>query len=141
MKKLFGKRTNKSATPQPPPLRSAPASPIQSNPIPARPIIKSAAAPAKPQQPVTPKKPAVTFTLLAPAARRVSLCGDFNDWSPDATPMTRQTDGQWTTALVLPPGRHQYKFVADGEWLHDPKAPEALPNLFGSLNSVIEVQA
>jgi 1,4-alpha-glucan branching enzyme len=70
----------------------------------------------------------------------VAVSGDFNAWSPHAAPMRRQQNGQWETALVLQPGRYQYKFVADGQWLHDPQAAEVVPNDQGTLNSVIEVR-
>ena len=46
----------------------------------------------------------------------------------------------WEATLALQPGRYEYKFVADGEWLHDPNAQENLPNPHGSLNSVMEVR-
>jgi len=60
-------------------------------------------------------------------------------WSPDATPLKQQHAGRWQTPLALEPGRHQYKFVADGQWLHDPLARENVSNGHGSLNSVVEV--
>ncbi len=77
----------------------------------------------------------------APKAARVSVCGDFNRWSPEASPLKQQQDGRWHTTLALKPGRYQYKFVADGQWLHDPQAKENVPNVHGSLNSVIEVRS
>jgi 1,4-alpha-glucan branching enzyme len=54
--------------------------------------------------------------------------------------MKRQADGHWEASLALPPGRYQYKFVVDGQWLPDPNAHELIPNDFGSLNSVMEVR-
>jgi hypothetical protein len=105
------------------------------------------AAPAKPQPPAkaappTPPSPVkVAFVLHAPKATRVSVCGEFNRWSPDASPLKQLEDGRWQTTLALQPGRYQYKFVADGQWIHDPQARENVPNEHGSLNSVIEVRA
>jgi hypothetical protein len=49
--------------------------------------------------------------------------------------------GQWETTVPLAPGRYQYKFLADGEWLLDPAAQQNVPNEYGSLNSVVEVRA
>jgi hypothetical protein len=43
------------------------------------------------------------------------------------------------TALVLPPGRHEYKFVVNGEWMPYPAAEIQPPNGLGSLNSVVRV--
>ena len=48
-------------------------------------------------------------------------------------------DGRWLKELVLPAGRYEYLFVADGEWMPDPQAKETVPNQFGGLNSVIHV--
>jgi 1,4-alpha-glucan branching enzyme len=93
-----------------------------------------------PQAPAAPRKVSVSFSLFKPGAARVSLCGEFNGWSPDATPMKSQEGGYWKTTLSLQPGRYQYKFCADGQWLHDPSARESVPNPHGSLNSVVEVR-
>ena len=49
----------------------------------------------------------VHFVVLEPEAQRVSLCGAFNGWSPEATPMIRQRDGYWEATVPLPPGRHE----------------------------------
>jgi hypothetical protein len=91
------------------------------------------AAPAR-SQTVT-----IRFSLFAPNARKVSVCGEFNDWEPDATSMQLGKDGRWEAAFALQPGRYRYKFVVDGEWLHDPNAQENEPNEHGSLNSVLQI--
>ncbi len=83
----------------------------------------------------------VDFKLFQPKAERVSLCSEFNGWSPEATPMSRCADGQWSVTLGLKPGRYQYKFLVDGEWITDPKARQNLFNQYGTLNSVIEITA
>jgi 1,4-alpha-glucan branching enzyme len=54
--------------------------------------------------------------------------------------MKRHEDGHWETAVALAPGRYQYKFIADNEWIPDPVAQKSVPNEHGSLNSVIEVR-
>jgi hypothetical protein len=78
----------------------------------------------------------VRFVLLEPEAKEVSLCGSFNGWSPEGTPMTRRKDGQWDATVGLVPGRHEYKFVVDGQWMPDLAASENVLNQFGTLNSV-----
>ena len=83
----------------------------------------------------------VSFVLLDLGAKQVSLSGDFNGWSPNATPMRRDSSGHWETTVDLAPGRYQYKFVADGEWIPDPLARENVWNQHGTLNSVVEVRA
>lgn len=82
----------------------------------------------------------VTFVLREPDAKQVMVCGEFNGWSPTATPMKGRGDGHWETTIVLAPGRYQYKFVVDGNWIPDPLARENVSNQQGTLNSVIEVR-
>jgi hypothetical protein len=88
-----------------------------------------------------PKACNVRFELLEPNAKRVALCGDFNHWAANATPLSRAQDGRWATTLVLAPGRYEYKFLVDGIWIPDPSARENVWNYHGTLNSVIEVRA
>jgi len=72
-------------------------------------------------------------------ARTVYLVGDFNDWDPTATRMRKARSGGFRATVALPPGTHHYKFVADGVWMHDPRAAEQEMNQFGTLNSVVRV--
>ena len=60
------------------------------------------------------------------------------DGIPPRCPMEHNGDGVWSAEIDLPPGRHEYLFVADGAWMADPVA-EAVPNPFGGVNSVISV--
>ena len=83
----------------------------------------------------------VGFNLFEPTAKRVALCSDFNGWSSETTAMNRVGEGRWSVTVDLKPGRYQYKFLVDGEWRPDPEARENLVNQFGTLNSVIEIQA
>jgi len=95
-------------------------------------------------RPVAPKsaerqteKP-VEFQLNKPDARQVVIAGTFNSWDLKRTPMRKDSSG-WKTTLWLPPGRYEYKFVADGEWLEDPRAKDTARNEFGGTNSVVNV--
>jgi 1,4-alpha-glucan branching enzyme len=89
---------------------------------------------------IAPKLAGVTFSLVSPGAEEVYLCGDFNHWSATGLPMIRHgVSGCWKKRLILAPGSYQYKFVVDGEWVHDPEAVENVRNEHGSLNSVVEV--
>ena len=76
--------------------------------------------------------------MVEPRAKAVSVCGEFNGWSPQANPMERRGEGRWQTVLALKPGRYQYKFVIDGQWMPDPGAKQNVRNPFGTLNSVVE---
>ena len=82
----------------------------------------------------------VRFELSAPTASRVALVGSFNQWIPVATPLQRDSSsGKWIVSLRLPPGRHVYAFVVDGDVKADPTAPRAADDDFGSANSVVLV--
>ena len=83
----------------------------------------------------------VEFVLMAPAASQVMLVGDFNGWSPGATPLrTTGRNGIWSVTIPLEPGRHEYAFLVDGkQWLPDPDAPLAPHDDFGAPNSILTV--
>lgn len=82
----------------------------------------------------------VKFVLEESRAQKVSLCGTFNGWSTEVTPMKKDGAKQWAATLCLAPGRYEYKFLVDDAWRTDPSARENVPNQFGSLNSVLEVR-
>ena len=85
------------------------------------------------------KKIPVRFAIKALGAKHVYVCGDFNQWNPAATALQESEPGLWQTTLSLSSGRHEYKFVIDGQWTHDPTAAQNVPNEFGSVNSAIDV--
>ena len=88
----------------------------------------------------SPDREVVRFELAAPSASRVTLVGSFNEWNPVATPLERDpSTGKWMVSLRLPPGRHVYAFVVDGDVTADPTAPRAADDDFGSANSVLLV--
>jgi hypothetical protein len=53
--------------------------------------------------------------------------------------MRKDGNGEWTVSVTLPPGRYEYRFVVDGQWLSDPSAKESVHNTFGGTNSVVVV--
>ncbi len=85
------------------------------------------------------------FTCQAEDANAVFLAGTFNDWQPDATLMLKDADGNWKANLDLPPGRHEFKFVADGQWCCKPgcqvsgTCPDCVENAFGTMNRFVDV--
>ena len=89
---------------------------------------------------VEPKKISVQvdFGLVANEAKSVSVAGSFNGWDPTVTPL-KKVDGTWHAKVGLPRGRHEYRFVVDGQWMADPGARESVANPFGSYNSVLSV--
>lgn len=73
--------------------------------------------------------------------KSVALAGSFNDWNPNAMPMTPVENGnEYGITIPLAKGKHLYKFVADGKsWHHDPNNPYKEPDGFGGFNSILWV--
>jgi hypothetical protein len=89
--------------------------------------------------PATPAPPQVVLELVHPAAKQVSVAGSFNGWQPERTPLKAAGNGRWSGDLKVAPGRYEYLFVVDGQWLPDPNARESVQNPFGGRNSVLTV--
>jgi transcriptional regulator with XRE-family HTH domain len=81
----------------------------------------------------------VEFELKAPTANRVALSGDFNSWDKTGMMLTKNKSGVWSAKLSLKPGKYQYKFIVDGQWMTDPANKLTVRNSFGSENSIKEV--
>jgi 1,4-alpha-glucan branching enzyme len=84
----------------------------------------------------------VTFELPAAVeAGSVSLCGDFNEWSPEAHPMTKRKDGRFSTTVTLTSGRaYRFRYLIDGaRWENDWEADSYVHNEFGGEDSVVDV--
>jgi len=81
----------------------------------------------------------IEFRLEGPNAQEVCLVGDFNGWDIKAHPMRKDEKGLWTKAITVSPGRYEYRFYADGQWLNDPNNPLRCGNCFGTENSVLIV--
>ncbi len=83
-----------------------------------------------------PTEKRAEFVLKMAQARSVAVAGTFNNWDPNRTPM-RKEGSSWKSTVTLAPGRYEYRFVVDGQWLSDPNARESVKNPFGSTNSVL----
>src|SRR5712671_6920786 len=81
----------------------------------------------------------VLLELVQPGAKNVCVAGSFNEWKPEQTPLVPKGNGRWVGDLTVKPGRHEYLFVVDGQWLPDPNAKETVANPFGGQNSVLIV--
>lgn len=84
----------------------------------------------------------VTFKVpVEVEAGSVSLLGDFNDWDPEADPLTKRKDGTFSTTISLESGNsYRFRYLLDGErWENDWEADMYVPNDFGSDDSVIAV--
>ena len=84
----------------------------------------------------------VAFTLPADVdAGTVALCGDFNDWSAEATPLVRGDDSTWQVFVPLEPGRsYRYRYLLDGERWENGQADRYEPNPYGGVDSVVMVE-
>ncbi|MDX2020009.1 MAG: alpha/beta hydrolase-fold protein [Deltaproteobacteria bacterium] len=59
----------------------------------------------------------VTFRVFAPAAKEVSVAGDFGG---AATPLKKDAEGIWSAMVVIKPGLWGYSFKIDGQTQIDP---------------------
>jgi 1,4-alpha-glucan branching enzyme len=80
------------------------------------------------------KKGTYVFSLKDAGSQKVHLAGDFTGWQPVAM---KKQKGVYAVTVALPAGRHQYKFVADNNWLLDPDNQERAVSAMGTINSVI----
>ncbi len=97
-------------------------------------------SPAGLEKPFASAAKEVTFKIEAPAAKGVYLAGDFNGWEINNEGMLSCGEsGCWEKRVALPSGRYRYKFWVDGEWILDSKNPEQEPNVFGTLDSILNI--
>ena len=87
----------------------------------------------------TSTKPA-QFKLYAPVARKVSLAGNFNNWDTKSHYLKKDSKGNWAIKVDLTPGKYEYKFVVDGNWINDPSCTSQAYNNFGTQNSIVEIR-
>lgn len=80
------------------------------------------------------------FRFYAPAAKKVSVAGSFNNWDTRKLSAKKDSKGNWSVKARLKPGRYEYKFFVDGSWLSDPRCSWNVTNSFGSQNCVLEIK-
>jgi len=80
------------------------------------------------------------FKFYAPGAKEVVLSGSFNKWNTKKLAAKKDSKGNWAAKVALKPGRHEYKFIVDGNWVNDPRCTFCIANSFGSHNCVVEVK-
>ena len=87
----------------------------------------------------SPKVSHVSLELVKPGAKTVCVAGSFNGWKPEKAPLVQKGNGRWVGDLTINPGRYEYLFVVDGQWVPDPNAKETVQNPFGGRNCVLTV--
>jgi 1,4-alpha-glucan branching enzyme len=86
------------------------------------------------------KKKKVMFRFHADPGKKIFIAGTFNAWGPKKSRLKEIGAGEYRATLLLPAGRHEYKFIVDDEWSVDLQNPEIIPNDHGSTNNVIIVE-
>ncbi len=82
----------------------------------------------------------ITFKLNDfPDARIVAVAGSFNGWNQSQY-LFERAGNEWICRISLPPGRYQYKFIVDGNWLVDPHNPTVVHDDRGIENSQLIVR-
>lgn len=97
-----------------------------------------------PEKKTTSSKPGrrrILFKLNAPQAKKVCLAGDFNHWDESRHPLKRNLHGVWEKIVMLAPGSYEYKYIVDGCWQEDPANGRHTRNSYGTVNSLITVEA
>jgi len=103
----------------------------------AQPAVVAKTATVKPVVAAAPAPPKVRLELSKPGAQSVAIAGSFNSWQPEQVSATGS--GSFAKELTIAPGRYEYMFVVDGQWMADPNAKEFAPNPFGGQNSVLVI--
>ena len=81
----------------------------------------------------SPSPRRLLLQLYAPDAHIVYLAGSFNEWGKNRDGLVFDpqfamslSGGVWQATVTLPPGRHGYQFVIDGDrWMADPNNDES----------------
>ena len=82
---------------------------------------------------------AVTFFYGNPRASEVLLAGDFTNWQEGALPMEKGEKGFSLTVNFKAGEEGRYKFISDGNWTTDLRAPDFVDDGFGGKNSHIVI--
>lgn len=83
----------------------------------------------------------VTFATYAPShVNGVSVCGDFNHWTPGKNSMARKDDGRFEITIALPLGlSYKFKYLRDDHaWVNDDNADSYFTHGDGNTDSVVD---
>lgn len=104
-----------------------------------KPAPKAVATTTETKSTLTKPASPISLELLKSEAKEVYVAGSFNGWIPAKSPLSHAGNGRWVGNLAIGPGRYEYLFVVDGQWLPDPNAKESVDNPFGGKNSILLV--
>lgn len=75
------------------------------------------------------------FVYAGKSTDSVFVAGEFNGWNSTKDKL-QFLNGQFEKVLDLVPGRYQYKFVVNGNWIADTANKNRVRNSFGGYNSL-----
>lgn len=135
---MMGQAAGLAPTPEPKPERTFQPLVLADDPLP--PVVTTEVA--RELLGVRQTRLGTLFVQPLTLGKRLSVAGDFNNWSATANPMRRNEEqGVWELCVPLPPGKRHYRLVVDGRWIVDPYNTATEPNPYHELNSVVEVPA
>ncbi|MCT1796019.1 type I pullulanase [Helcococcus kunzii] len=71
--------------------------------------------------------------------KTVNLAGEMNEWNTSNISLTKGENYLFTTQQRLEPGKYQYKFIIDGEWMPDPNLEYIVEGLKINSESVVKL--
>lgn len=75
-------------------------------------------------------------------AANIALIGNFNNWNPAGYAMHSSSPGFWQLSIPsLPAGSYRYKFLVDGNWVHDPENPNRVEDGYSGFTSILEIKS
>ncbi len=96
--------------------------PLPTPELPAEPVLENKPEPAEPASVAKPLGDQaatrnILFRLPKPAAKSVSIIGDFNNWKRQS--LEKKAKG-WEITLALKPGSYEYMYVVEDKRMKDP---------------------
>jgi len=82
-----------------------------------------------------------TFFYANPRATEVLLAGDFTNWQNGALPMEKGDKGFTLVKTFAKGTTVKYKFISDGNWTTDLRAPDFVDDGFGGKNSMADLDS
>ncbi|XP_078584693.1 uncharacterized protein LOC144866873 [Branchiostoma floridae x Branchiostoma japonicum] len=88
-------------------------------------------------KPDPPECPPVKLVWCGGISGEVGVMGSWDGWSK-VWKLNRSETGEYSVALKIPCGQHEYKFLVNNTWFHDETKP-TVSNSFGTLNNLVNV--
>ena len=68
----------------------------------------------------------------------MKVLGDFSNWEQHPVDLRKLKNGEWKATLPLAEGKHEYRYLVDGQWRDDPNCRYRIvrPHARGGLGRV-----